>query len=712
MTRRLGGIAAVAMAAAFGAGSAAAQEFPSAERTVTAVRFEGNRVLHDDSLAAAIATSASSWNYTWFGRALTSWIPFGDQRHFDETEFRRDAVRLILFYRQHGYYEARVDTMVRRGAREVAVTFHITEGPPVVVEGIEVSGTEGTIAPAQVVRGLPLRAGRPFNRFLFDASSDSLTRILRDRGYPFTAVYRSYTVDRGTRTARVEYAVDTGPRSHIGAIVIEGEHRVRESTVRRQLAVHEGDLYRQDALFESQRSLYQTDLFRSASVSIAPDSVVGGRDSLVRLRVRLAEASPTQFRVGAGYGTIDCFRLSSTARARGFLGSARLLDVTGRLSKIGVGAPFDWGLEDSVCRELAEDRFSDTLNYLLDVTLTQPSPFVRRSQLAFSATLERRSEFNAYLFQSAGGRVALNLGFGRAVPVTVSYRLASEQTRADFATYCIYFNQCDPTTIARLQAPVRNGSVTLSAAWRNVDNAVYPTQGHVLSLEGTMAARILGSQVVFSRLLGEATSYRRLGRRSTVAFRLRGGIVHAGVGVFGDTTLRYVPPSDRFYLGGPSNVRGYARNEMGPQVYVADSLRVETTGDTTYLGVRASPTGSNAMVLGNLELRVPTGMWAGRVVLAAYLDAAELWQELGTDFLPGGLRFTPGLGLQINTPLGPMRLDAAYNSYGTQPGPLYVIERDPINGDKLVLQPREFSRAPAPAFLSRLQWHFSVGLAF
>ncbi len=702
---------AAVLGAALGAWPAAAQDVHPAERTVTAVRFEGNHVLPDDTLASAIATSASSWNYTWPLRALTSWIPFGERRVFDATEFRRDAVRLVLFYRQHGYYEAQVDTVARHGAHEVDVTFHITEGPPVLVAAVDVTGTEGAIAPGDAARGLPLRAGRPFNRFQFDAASDSLTRVLRDRGHPFAAVYRSYSVDRGTRTARAEYAVDAGPRARVGAIVIEGAQRVREATVRRQLAVREGDLYSQNALFESQRSLYQSDLFRTASVAIAPDSLVRGQDSLVRLRVRLAEAPPLQLRVGAGYGTIDCFRVQTAARFRGFLGAARLLDVSGRVSKVGVGRPTNWGLEQSLCRQLASDDFSDTLNFLLDATLTQPSPFVRRSQLAVSATLERRSEFNAYLFQSMGGRVALNLGFGRAVPLTLAYRLAREETTADQATYCVFFNQCDPATIAPLQAPVRNASVTVAAAWRNVDNPVFPTNGHVLSLEGTMAAKALGSQVVFSRLVGEATSYQRLGRRASLAVRLRGGIVHAGVGTFGDTALRYVPPSDRFYLGGPSNVRGFARNEMGPRVYVADSLRVEPGGDTTWLGVRASPTGSNAMVLGNLELRVPTGVWAGRLVLAAYVDAAELWQESGTTFLPSGLRCTPGLGLQINTPLGPMRLDAAYNGYGTQPGLLYQLP--PSSDTTRTLIPRgQFSRPPRAGFLARLQWHFSVGLAF
>jgi len=703
--------AAAVLAAALTAAGAAAQEPRITQRTVTGLHFEGNHALPGDTLATAIATSTSSWNYTWPFHALTSWIPFGDRRAFDETEFRRDVVRLLLFYRQHGYYETRVDTVVRRTEHGAEVTFRITDGPPVLVDAVEITGLDSTIQARDLVRTLPLREGRPFNRFLFDASSDTLSRVLHNRGFPFAAVYRSYSVDRTARAARVEYAVDPGPHARIGAITIEGAERVHDPTIRRQLAVHEGDPYRMDALFESQRSLYQTDLFRAASVSIAPDSVVGGQDSLVRLRVRVAEASPTQFRLGAGYGTIDCFRVSAQARARGFLGAARLLDVTSRVSKIGVGDPLAWGLGQSLCPELKADPFSDTLNFLLDVTLTQPSPLVRRSQLAVSATLERRSEINAYLFQSYGGRVALNLGFGRAVPVTVAYRLALEQTQASPATYCIYFNTCDPATIAPLTQPLRNGSITTSAAWRNVDNALDPTEGHILSIEGTIAAKVLGSQVVFSRLLGEATNYQRWAHHGTVAFRLRAGIVHAGVGDFDGQSLRYVPPSDRFYLGGPSNVRGFGRNEMGPQVYVADSVRTDSiTGDTTaYLDVRSSPAGSNAMIMGNVEARLPTGLWTGRVILAAYVDAAKLWQEIGTSFIPGDLQVTPGLGILVTTPLGPMRVDGAYNGYGTQPGPLYVTN---LATGELELQPQQYAHPPSGTFLSRIQWHFSVGLAF
>ena len=711
--------AALALAALLlGAATLPAQETGTTgpQRTVTGLHFQGNHALDDYTLSIAIATSNSSWNYH-FLRPLFSWMPFGDRRPFDELEFRRDVVRLLLFYRQHGYYDARIDTVVSRTPKEAKVTFRITEGPPVLVDSMAVLDLDSTMDPRAFARSLPLKVGAPFDRFLFDASADTLISWLRNRGYPFATIYRSYTVDRVARLARIEYQADLGSRARVGAVVVEGNHRVGVGTVRHSLALHEGDLYRQDAVFESQRALYQTDLFSVANVGVPPDSLVRGQDSLVRLRVQVTEASATQLQASAGYGTIDCFRVGTSGRARGFLGSARLLDVTARVSKIGS----DTGHVSTLCPALREDPFSHELNYLLSATLTQPAPFTTRSQFEFGYSAEKRSEFKAYLFQSVGGSVALRLGFGRRVPVSVTYRLAQEQTIADQATYCVYFNQCDTATTNRLQEPVRNGSLTAAATWTTADSPFEPTHGHTLSLAGTLAAKALGSQVVFSRLVGEGVTYQRLGRRRTLALRLRAGIVHAGVGTFGDSTqLRYIPASDRFYLGGPNSVRGYGLNQMGPQVYVFDSLRVTTVGgvpDTTYVGLRSSPTGSNAFVLGNIELRLPTPIWAGRVALAAYVDGAELWQELvdstlDKTFLPGGYRFTPGIGISVTTPLGPMRLDAAYNGYGSQEGPLYQV--DPSGSGNLIQNPfyPTYHREPGATFLSRIQWHFSVGLSF
>ena len=68
------------------------------------------------------------------------------------------------------------------------------------------------------------------------------------------------------------------------------------------------------------------------------------------LVVQVNEARRRRIRGGLGYGTDDCFRGSLGWTTRNFLGSGgRILDLTSRISKVGVGAPFDWGLANSIC---------------------------------------------------------------------------------------------------------------------------------------------------------------------------------------------------------------------------------------------------------------------------------------------------------------------------------------------------------------------------
>src|SRR5206468_3559232 len=83
------------------------------DRVVRDVSFEGNHAIDDNTLRISIGTSWSSW---WQRTLLVPHL-FGEKRYFDETEFRRDVLRLTLLYRQSGFFEATIDTVVKRGPR-------------------------------------------------------------------------------------------------------------------------------------------------------------------------------------------------------------------------------------------------------------------------------------------------------------------------------------------------------------------------------------------------------------------------------------------------------------------------------------------------------------------------------------------------------------------------------------------------------------------
>src|SRR5713101_2016341 len=164
------------------------------ERVVRGLSIVGNRALDDYTLESAIATTKSSW---WARSQFVRWLGLGEKRYFNEVEFRRDVVRLILLYRQSGYMNAVVDTLVRRTPRDVYVTFRIHEGDPVRVARLDVKGVEGILDLKDLKSDMPLQVGDPFNRFLLQASADTIVARLRNDGYPYAEVLRNFDSEAG-----------------------------------------------------------------------------------------------------------------------------------------------------------------------------------------------------------------------------------------------------------------------------------------------------------------------------------------------------------------------------------------------------------------------------------------------------------------------------------------------------------------------------------
>ena len=62
-------------------------------------------------------------------------------------------------------------------------------------------------------------------------------------------------------------------------------------------------------------------------------------DSTVRVTLEVAEGFMRSVRLGGGWGTLDCVRMTGDFTQYDFLGGATRLDLRGRVSKIGVGRP-------------------------------------------------------------------------------------------------------------------------------------------------------------------------------------------------------------------------------------------------------------------------------------------------------------------------------------------------------------------------------------
>jgi len=651
---------------------------PGGALMIRSLKFEGNESFQEPILAASIATTNSSW----FARSgLVRWIGFGTVRYLSERELRVDIRRLKLFYAIHGFLEARIDTTVVRTEREAHITFTIQEGEPLRVTSFQLLGLDSLERPGELLNDLPLRPGDIYDRVLFLASADTISLRMQDRGYPWVRVFRRQEVDSAQRRAVVSLLVEPGRLASIGAVRVTGTNAVDSSFVREKLATEPGRTYSGKDLSDSRLRLYRSDLFRY--VSVEPDSAAIPSDSAtVPLLVSVTEGPLYRVRAASGYGTDDCFRLGVGWLSRNAFGRGQAFEVSGQLSKLGVGDPTSFGpTRDFLCGRLSEDSLgSGKVNYAAAVSLRRPVFISPSNALTVALFAERRSEFGVYRREDVGGSVTLTRETAARVPVSLTYRLSYGATEAQPVSFCAFFNACTEDDIAQLRERRLIAVMTLGIQKASLNNPLDPLRGSAFSFEVAHSSRIVGSSEFarFTRLVGDAVWYYPIGRMVVAAHARVGAVLapqlslEAGAGNF-------VPPEQRFYAGGANDVRGFRRNELGPIVYtvpVVDST-IDRYRDSTVAiaddSLGFSPTGANTLIVGNLELRVPSPVFANQVRLGFFVDAGAVWDR-GTDRPVGAqLRITPGMGIRYTTPLGPGRLDVAYNGYARPVGRLYGL---------------------------------------
>jgi outer membrane protein insertion porin family/translocation and assembly module TamA len=520
-------------------------------------------------------------------------------------------------------------------------------------------------------------------------------------------VFREFTSDSATRTASATLTVETGHHFRFGSVEVEGTRRVDTSIVRSLLAVEPGQAFSEKQITASQLNLYRSDLFSLAQVSL-DTSAFDKTDSLVPIVVKVAEAKRRTVKASAGYASQDCFRVSAGWAMRNFLGSGRILDISARASKIGVASTpgfVNWNLENSLCPGVKEDGVveigSRKLNYNVTVSVRRPAFLSPQNSMTLSGFSERRSEYSVYLREDIGAGIALTRESPvRRDPLTVAYTFSYGATQATPAAFCSYFSVCTPEVRAAQELRKPLAILSATATIPRVNNPVDPTRGQLFTGEVAWSSSLIGSSQFqqFTRLAIEGRWYRTIVPEVVLAWRARAGRVF-GRNNNDQGTVNFVPVEQRFYAGGPNDVRGFPYNQLGPIVYVipdADTAGYAT--DPNVLDDHAVPfaTGGNVQLIGNVEVRFPAPIWRGRLRLAAFMDVGGVWQTDDPVNSEKRLVATPGMGLRLLTPVGPLRFDVAYSWDRLQRGTVYVsntetedlTELRPVpGGPPLVFQP-------------------------
>jgi outer membrane protein insertion porin family/translocation and assembly module TamA len=629
-------------------------------------------------------------------RSPTLW----DRHHLDRTEFRRDVLRILVFYWKRGYREATVDTaVVRLGPGQVKVVFDIHEGPPTTIASLRVDYDSTLLTPRQVSRMAILRAGDPLNLVVLDTMRLNFQVAMWDRGYGDAQVDTAITVNAEQRRADVQLRVNPRWITTVGNITVRGNEGVNLSTIQNSILLRPGRVFRYSDLTESQRNLYESNLFKLAMFTVPPRP-----DSIKDVNIDVRETKMREARIAGGFNNIDYFQSDARYTNYNTFGGARRLDVVGTIGNIGAHHLSSRGIF-STQTDFTDVQLFNQPTWQVNGDLKQPA-WLRKPEnaLALGVFAHRRASPAVYIDRGYGSQLNFTRTFAPRASASAGYRFEITRVEAGDVYFCVNYGVCDNATIESLRLHQRLSPVGLSATIDRSDIPFSPTKGFIARVDLEHASKYTVSDYRYNRAFAEASAYThfrypsRDPRSQVLAGHIRFGFVRPLAGA--QTGLELLHPRKRFYAGGSQSVRGYDENQLGPRVLTIAPVDLVAVGcDTTTVATirlcdpnaagldrdkfTPRPVGGTSLLEGSIEVRIP---FARKMEWAAFIDAGVVGgSELKsltdlTQFVKGTGAITPGVGFRYKSPVGPIRVDLGYNPKSLQNLVVVTSARDSVNG--------------------------------
>ena len=708
---------------------------------VVNLTLKGVKVVKASELESSIYTTASHCNsiilkpFCWFSKSKY----FFTKKYLDHDELQRDVLRIRIFYWKRGYREADVDTaVVPRGRNQVGVTFTIKEGPPTLVSSITVDQPQPPLlSQREIDRRMSLGKGGPLNLIRLDTSRVLLQTSLFDKGYADAEVDTTVVIDSTTRTAAVTLTLIPKYLTTVEDIVIHGNEGVDERTIRKSLTFSVGEIFRRSEMLRSQRALYESNLFRRASIEPRPPIDIATPDSAKVIIVTVTEAPPREARVSAGFNTIDFVQIDGRFTHYNFFGGARELDVAAAVGNLFAKSLNGKGIfhNASVPQTSALARYF-VPTYNASVELHQPWFGSAHNELALSLFTHRRSAPGIYVDRGYGTSLTFTREVTDRAPASANYRFEMSKVDAGDVYFCINFGVCDQATLESLRGNQRLSPFTITAAIDRTNDPFSPTRGFRASGGVEHASAFTLSDFRYNRATAEGAGFYQIRRRGSIGGHLRVGWVRPlgstaqAVGIAASVGDGVLHPRKRFYAGGSHSVRGFGENQLGPRVLTVpigvlqthDSSNVACLSgtDVTTCNPNAPrlldrdfeprPLGGNFVVEGSIEAHFP--VWQD-LIGAVFVDAGMVRQSTNPTLARSKAAITPGFGVRYRSPVGPIRADIGFNPGRTETLP--VVTESIVNGQRTLVtlqQRRTYAPARGGGFLNRMVLHLSIGEAF
>ncbi len=372
----------------------AAARLTPAGPVVTDIVFVGNDAFDDELLFPYMHTRES-------GLIRKS--------YYDRRMFLQDLANLERFYVSQGFLDADVemdDINLSPDSGSVEILIGIYEGDRWAVKSVTFTG-EHVITEDELRSLVVLDSGSPFVVSSVEQDRRVISEEYARRSYLDARVSQEVTRDDERRLVAIDYTITEREQATIASIDVEGDEKIREFVVERELTFREGELFDFEKIGESQAHLYRTGLFNS--VWIEPAAADTGKPEK-RVIVRVAERVSGEFDLSASYAGInfneglqnlDFLELGAEFRNRNVQGQATTMTLGGRYSglardvRASVGDP--WFLGKRVAAEFAahyewkEEEREKEDPFVTEVT---SGSFILSKKLDLNLTLETGYEFS------------------------------------------------------------------------------------------------------------------------------------------------------------------------------------------------------------------------------------------------------------------------------------------------------------------------------
>jgi outer membrane protein assembly complex protein YaeT len=549
--------------------------------------------------------------------------------------------------------------------RYLHVSVSIDEGPQTLVSSLQFQGNSALSRDELSALG-PLRQGGPYDPSQKEPARLRVLEAYNRRGYLYANV-SAETVSTGKAASpgvELRFLVDEGPEVRALSVEVSGNQAVRRAALERIVQIHPGDLITFASLQEAERRLLSLGIFEYASVEVEQAAQAASQK---RVLVTVRERKSAAIEASGGFSSDDGPRGRLALTENNLSGRALAASLRAQVNDSQLFAPRD------------AFRVGDFLRFEVERNLIASvrNPVLRRvgSQLFFGEIHASHQRVNRAAFgitKNGAGlatgslieprhRVGLSLQFD----LEESRSTAAEGVDLDALRATLPEGERDLLDVFEGQTILVSARPRLTLDGR--DDPRKPSRGlfSQTDLELARSLNVPGLEGLnfVSLLRVETVAAGYLPVRSLVLE----GIVRGGA-VLPLSPQSQTPPDRLFFLGGTGSVRGFREEGLLPEdfsqgVLEALALRAQEShgipgGDfLTPVSIPRS-LGGSSFLAGSLVLRGPLSV-LGDAQWEAFFDVGNSWLA-PLSLSPFSLRKSAGLGVRIQTPIGPARLELAF----------------------------------------------------